>query len=248
MIFRRTVRRLGEVAGKLAWLILPRCQVCAAPLGPRGREAPLCPACAARLPARLGGYCPGCGCLSADPLTPPTLCAACRTEARPWDGFGFYGAYEGLLRQMILSFKFGRDLAHGRVLGQLLVSALARTETFHPDGPDLVAPVPLHPRRLCWRGFNQSLELARAVSARLGRPIAARALRRIRPTVPQSSLPGRERLANIQGAFAGDPAHVRGRSILLIDDVMTTGATIDTAARALRAAGAARIEALVLAR
>ena len=117
-----------------------------------------------------------------------------------------------------------------------------------PDGPGGIVPVPLHPRRLAWRGFNQSLELARLLAADLGRPVLPGALRRIRDTTPQSQLPGARRRANIAGAFLADPAQVAGRSVLLVDDVMTTGATIDTAADALCAAGAARVDVLVVAR
>nr|WP_052360304.1 ComF family protein [Solidesulfovibrio alcoholivorans] len=230
-----------------------RCQACAGLLPP-GTCGPVCPDCAALLRPRLGGYCPRCGELAADPDAPPFLCNACRLSGRPWEGFAFHGPYDGLLRDLILGFKFHGRLGQGRVLAGLARDAyrraVARTGegAMDPAGPGGIVPVPLHPRRLAWRGFNQSLELARLLAADLGRPVLPGALRRIRDTTPQSQLPGARRRANIAGAFVADPALVAGRGVLLVDDVMTTGATIDTAVNALRAAGAARVDVLVIAR
>lgn len=206
------------------------------------------------LAPRLGGYCPWCGLLAMDATTPPAVCPDCRRGGHSWDGFAFHAPYEGLLREMLLAFKFHGRLGQGRVLAGLAVDAWLRAAartgpgSMDPAGPDMLVPVPLHPRRLAWRGFNQSLELARDLSGRLARPLVRNALIRIRDTTPQSLLPGSRRLGNILGAFEADPAIVAGRTILLVDDVMTTGATVETAARALRLAGAVRVDVLVVAR
>ncbi len=246
--------RLVRFFGRGLLSLCDRCQACSGLLPDTDQPHPLCPACAARLAPRLGGHCPRCGELGSQASAAPLVCPDCRRQGRPWDGFAFHGAYEGLLRQLVLAFKFHGRLGQGRLLAGLVAEAYLRAAArtgegaMDPAGPDLLVPVPLHPRRLAWRGFNQSLELSRVLAARLGRPVVPAALARIRHTTPQSSLPGAARQANIAGAFAAAPALVAGRAVLLVDDVMTTGATVDTAARALRRAGAARVDVVVAAR
>lgn len=234
-----------------------RCRVCGGlvPRCPKRRGASpsdwppalLCAACAEALAPRRGGFCPGCGAIGPDPRAEPALCPACAQSPRPFASLAFHAPYQGLLRDMILSFKFGKQPEHAGVLRELLTGALTRAAR-GPATADVIVPIPLHPARLAWRGFNQSLELARGVSRTIGRPIDARALVRVRDTRPQSTLSGRERRENIQGAFLADPARVSGRVALLADDVMTTGATMDAASQALLDAGAARVDVVVLAR
>ncbi len=242
----------GLARGLLA--LCDRCLACRGLLPAGGSDRLLCPDCAARLAPRLGGFCPWCGDPAADPEAPPLVCLACRTSGRPWDGFAFHGRYEGTLRDLVLGFKFHGRLDQGRLLAGLLAEACLRAASrtgpgaMEPPGPEVIVPVPLFPRRLGWRGFNQSLALARGLGRVLGRPVAAEGLARIRDTTPQSLLPGPRRLDNLRGAFAADPAVAAGRRVLLVDDVMTTGATVDTAARALRAAGAVRVDVAVVAR
>ncbi|MDQ7833222.1 MAG: ComF family protein [Desulfovibrionaceae bacterium] len=260
------VRRLLAAA---SWreVFLRRCRVCGDPIPPGAAGAALatagwpprgvCPACVAALAPRQGGFCPRCGAMEADPAADPCLCAACLIEGRPFAVVAFHAAYGGLLRDLIVAYKFGRHPEHGAVLRELLLLAYVRAradrggpdaDTAVPAEPDVVVPVPLHPARLAWRGFNQSLELARPLARTHGWRIDARALARIRDTRPQSTLSGRLRRENIQGAFAADASRVRGRRVLLTDDVMTTGATVETAAKALLSAGARRVDVLVLAR
>ncbi|MHC1713913.1 MAG: ComF family protein [Solidesulfovibrio sp.] len=241
--------------GRVLFALCDRCQICGGLLPDATvRSHPVCPSCAVGLAPRQGGYCPKCGGFALDPATPPMLCLDCRLQGRSWDGFAFHGRYEGLLRDMVLDFKFHGRLHQGRLLAGFLADAYLRATARTGDGamplegPDLIVPVPLHPRRLVWRGFNQSLELARILAKNLHRPVSPQALTRIRDTLPQSQLPGTKRLENIQGAFAANPVLVRGRRTLLVDDVMTTGATIDTAVKALRRAGAARVDVAVVAR
>ncbi|MEF3696604.1 ComF family protein [Desulfolutivibrio sp.] len=261
------VRRLLAAA---SWreLLSRRCRVCGDPVppGPDGRTSAmagwpprgLCPACAESLSPRRGGFCPRCGAMEADPADDPDLCAACLLEPRPFSALAFHAPYGGLLRDMIIAFKFGERPQYGAVLRDLLLLAFERAVArgvreggaapVAPVAPDVVIPVPLYPRRLAWRGFNQSLELARPLARKYGWPVDAGALVRIRDTRPQSTLSGRMRRENIRGAFAAATSRVRGKTALLTDDVMTTGATVEAAARALLAAGASRVDVLVLAR
>ena len=256
---------LADLADRLGRAALPlcdRCQVCRGLLpgsgvwgeGRGGGESPVCPVCAPGLAPRHGGFCPRCGAFAADADAPPGLCLECRQRGRVWDGFAFHGRYEGLLRELVLGFKFSGHLGQGRLLAGFLVEAWLRAAKRSGNGsmdagaPDCLVPVPLYPRRLSWRGFNQSLELARLLGRELSRPVCAQGLVRVRNTIPQSRLPGRQRLTNLVGAFEGQPRLVAGRHVLLIDDVMTTGATVETAVRALRLAGATRVDVAVVAR
>jgi len=180
-------------------------------------------------------------------------CVSCRRKAPPWTGFAFYAKYDGLLKECIKAYKFGGP-RHTDILRELVLAAYERGRAFDgpgaldPDGPEVIAPVPLHPRRLRWRGFNQSLELACALDGKGRGVISPKALARTRDTPPQSRLSGPERWENIKGAFAADGRIVAGRSVLLVDDVMTTGATVEQAVKALLAEGAARVDVLALAR
>ena len=180
------------------------------------------------------------------------------------------GLYEGTLLESIHRLKFGRDLVQVPSLVNILDRALGGLDrgsepTAGAVSPsplhvvienrpayDLLIPVPLHPRRLRERGFNQAHLLSaglmrRGVFAPWTR-LAPRALARIRETPPQTRLPRRQRRANLHGAFRAIPVMVRGRSVLLVDDVMTTGTTLDVCARALMRAGARVVDGIVVAR
>jgi ComF family protein len=227
-------RRLGLRAG--------RCAVCSAILPDGGS---LCPACALDLPLRTGGLCPACGEMSGRKEDPPSLCPECRADPPPWDELFFYGPYAGIMRRLILGYKFHNRFERNRLLAELAVTAFTARRGRVPDA---VVPVPLHERRLLWRGFNQSLEMARGLARRTDRPLLVHGLRRTRNTPPQSRFGLKERQANIKGAFAADPAQVRGRRLLLVDDVYTTGSTLRECALTLKRAGCAGVDVLVLAR
>jgi len=137
--------------------------------------------------------------------------------------------------------KFKRDLAAGVLLGRLLAHRL-------PAGVELIVPIPLSRRRQAARGYNQAVELAIPVHRRLGIAIDPHALRRARDTPPQLGLSASARRLNVRGAFVGDPARLAGRHVALLDDVMTTGATLTAATRAVRAAGARSVSVWVVAR
>jgi ComF family protein len=228
-------RRLGLRAG--------RCAVCGAVMRDGGR--PLCAACAGDLPLRTGGLCPACGEMSGREEDPPGLCPECRSDPPPWNELYFHGPYAGTLRLLILGYKFHNRFERNRLLGTLAVDAFAARPGRVPDA---VVPVPLHDRRLAWRGFNQSLEIARGLARHVDRPLLAHGLTRTRNTPPQTRFGLKERQANIKGAFAADPALVKDRRLLLVDDVYTTGSTLRECARTLRRAGCKGVDVLVLAR
>jgi ComF family protein len=173
-------------------------------------------------------------------------CAACIRTLPPWDDALTAVAYEYPWSQLVVDFKFRQEPGWARNMALLMRSAPWVEPAL--DAADLLVPMPLSHQRLRERGFNQALLLARALSAHKTHP---RLLIRIKDTPAQSSLPRAARLANVQHAFATDPlrqAEVEGRRVVLIDDVMTSGASLGAAARSLRQAGAAHITTLVFAR
>jgi ComF family protein len=153
-----------------------------------------------------------------------------------------FGAYEGVLRKLIHVFKFEGVRTLQRPLGALLAQALPRELSF-----DAVVPMPLHWRRRWQRGFNQSELLSREIARKWNVPVRA-LVRRKKATAPQAGLTSAERRKNVQGAFAVKTSRVNGMRLLLIDDVLTTGATAGACARQLKRAGAAHVTFLALAR
>ena len=177
------------------------------------------------------------------PLDENGVCPLCRLGLRGFDAAYCYGAYEGTLRQLIHLFKYGRVKTLARPLGNYLALAIPREQRF-----DAIVPMPLHWRRRWQRGFNQSALLANEIARRSSVPVLC-AVRRVRATRPQAGLSNTERQTNIARAFRVRRRRlVEGRRVLLIDDVMTTGATAAACARALRDAGAKYVALLTLAR
>jgi ComF family protein len=177
----------------------------------------------------------------------------CRNGVRGFDAAYSYGAYEGVLRELINIYKYGRVETLARPLADLLRAALPRDEKW-----DAVTSVPLHWRRKWQRGFNQSELLARDVARGSGAPLV-RALRRVRATPAQAGLSRTARRRNMTAAFrvrrsvsarsvSARSVSIDGRRILLIDDVLTTGSTAAACARVLKQAGAARVIVLTVAR
>jgi len=148
---------------------------------------------------------------------------------------------------MIHDLKYRRVRAHAPALAELLRSYLSYCRIAIPSGA-LLIPIPLHKKRERTRGFNQSLLIATALGEKLGMEVRGDILRKTKKTTPQMELSREERLKNMDGVFAvSDTSIVRNRTILLLDDVKTTGATLENAARVLRSAGAKRVWALTVA-
>ena len=171
------------------------------------------------------------------------LCQDCLTAPPPFSRARAAAFYDGKVLEAIHRLKYQRRVIYAKFLGQLVANSSAGAMI---AAADLLVPVPLHPRRLRWRGFNQALLLAQTFpQTRIARDILVRR----RPTLPQVKLSPEERQTNVKGAFAvPDPATVQGKSIILLDDVYTTGATVKECARALRRAGAANVEVVTVAR
>lgn len=179
--------------------------------------------------------------LNSFPLDEHGRCALCRAGLTGFDAAYSFGSFEGELRELIHLFKYGKVRTLAGPLGRLLALALPATERF-----DVVVPMPMHWLRRWRRGFNQSDLLASEIAGRASIPVR-RIVRRVRATDPQAGLSNAKRRQNVTGAFRVTGS-VTGRRILLVDDVLTTGATAAACAAALKRAGAARIAVLTVAR
>lgn len=208
-------------------------------------RAPVCAKCLDALePADSSLACSRCGQAfeTRGSVPDPAGCSRCRCFP-PFDQVCSFGIYEGDLRRLIHLLKYERMLPLALPLAAKMLPALPR---FGPI--DLIVPVPLYWTRQWRRGFNQSAVLAKRLAERNHVALRPGALRRIRRTAAQAGLSDVERVENVRGAFAAPANSLKGRRVLLVDDVMTTGATLAAAASALRAAGAAYVGALTLAR
>ena len=204
----------------------------------------LCPACLVRLrPAGAPPRCPHC----AHPR-PGACCPGCGPEARAYDGVVAAFDHAGLGRDLIHAYKLRRQLSLAPVLAGLLVQSI-RTDGAAGGPPDWIVPVPARRGALRWRGFSPPAEVARQLSRRLGVRSCLDGVWRQREEARQAGLSRAQRLRAQTGAFAiGMRADVAGRRIAVVDDVLTTGATLQAVAAVLKAAGAVRVDGWVLAR
>lgn len=235
------------MGGVWSALMPERCPLCGEVLPQWGAES-LCAECLAAVSPINDPVCGLCGLpLSEASLPPNLICGRCSMEAPHFETARAYGEYNGALAQAIRDFKFRGRRSLAPALGRLMVEAdLDRLGDYQADA---VAPVPLHPARLRERGFNQAADLARPVARRRGLRLLHEALVRTRPTPEQTGMTFKQRRANVGGAFRpGDGNAVKGKSILLVDDVLTTGATADECSRVLLKAGASKVAVLTLAR
>lgn len=225
-------------------LLPPACLLCGQRLPPGTGAGDFCPACCRAIPGLPPARCPVCAVGFPTPLPSLHHCESCLRQPPPFAAVHAVGPYAGTLREAVQRFNYRSQLPLERPLGALLAAAVTKAGGRRPD---LVVPVPLHPARLRERGYNQSLQLARQLGRRLGVPADAGLLRRVRDTTAQQGLDAATRKLNLRGAFAaGD--RLTGRHLLLVDDVMTTGATARECAGVLRAAGAASVEVAVVGR
>jgi ComF family protein len=219
-LFNTCVRNVQAWAGE-------DCLLC----GGEGGPELLCAACIAELPA-LPDSCPRC----ALPSPAGAVCGSCLTHPLHFDATLALWRYEFPCDRLVQALKYRGRLA--------LAGFFARSLASRPmPEVDLIVPMPLHPKRLAERGFNQALEIAR----HLGRPIEPRGVLRVKHTPPQTELPYEERAKNVRGAFLCK-LDLTGARVAVLDDVMTTGATLNELARALKRAGATRVENFVIAR
>jgi ComF family protein len=225
-------------------LLPPLCPSCREPLGD---GAGLCAQCWSQLSfieppycARLGipfTYDPGPGLLSMEAIAAPPAYERARAAVR----------YDEIARALVVGFKYGDRLDLARMMG----GWMARAGRELTADADALLPVPLHWRRLWARRFNQSAALAGAISEICGVPVMHETLKRVRATPQQVGLSKAQRADNVQGAFrvpGEQKVNIAGKRVVLIDDVLTSGATADTCSRALLRAGAARVDVLVFAR
>jgi ComF family protein len=266
------MRAGGWIANRLLAAIFPgRCPGCGAPHAGRGRDLPppsvgfhpllesvLCPACRKNCRLLASPLCPHCGLMFTSRVGHDRLCGRCIRRPPAFAAARAAGVYEGALMQVLHLLKYGGKIQLARPLGRLLYDTLGRCQAL--ADADLVVPVPLHRHRFRERGFNQAYLLVREwprlnrSPAAGGRPvtIARKALVRRRATAPQTGLGRRERRANLKNAFAPGPdaalGRVRGRHVLLVDDVFTTGATAEACTRVLLAEGAGAVSVLTVAR
>ena len=239
-------------------LIFPAfCPACEAPLGV-GRRDPLCGTCWTEIPRLDPPLCARCGVpLAAGACgtsrewgglegvqAPSNWCLGCRVDPPAFDRARGAGLYAGPLRQALHALKFHGKRALARPLAALIRE---QCESVLAPDADALVPVPLARARLRERGFNQAELIADRLGALLDLPVRRRWLARVRETDPQTDLAAAERRTNVRGAFVAS-SNVAGRYVVLVDDVLTTGATCRECARALRAAGARQIDVVTVAR
>ncbi|MBI3267594.1 MAG: ComF family protein [Planctomycetes bacterium] len=228
-------------------LVFPRhCYACGASLAAT-HERFLCAPCNSRIRFLGDRYCRRCG-LGQGPYVPSeTGCLNCSTLELSFSRALGVASYEEVLRDLIHQFKFQGRVQLSVFLGELLVERV-RAERF-AEGLDVIVASPLHRRRERERGYNQAALLAERVAQAFLLPLARRGLRKVRETPSQTTLARTARFENLRGAFGVPrPSEVEGRRVLLVDDVLTTGATASEAARTLRAAGATEVRVAVVGR
>ena len=212
-----------------------RCLLC----DTRCTAGSLCTGCTGGLPHNTVA-CTRC----ALPLQAPAdACGACLRKPPPIDHLHAAFVYRPPLDALLPRLKFHADLASAQVLGRLMSASMTTA-----DRPDALVPMPLHRSRLRTRGYDQALELTRPIASALRLPVRLDLLHRVRATAPQSRLDAGQRRRNLRGAFAVTTSRPLPAHVVLVDDVMTTGATLHAAAIALKRAGVARVDAWVCAR
>lgn len=231
----RPVYRLYQLAwAGLDWLYPPRCGGCSQG---RSRWCPTCQQAAHTLPETI---CQKCGC----PLPAPGTCPGCAAAPPALEALRSWAFFSGPVRNALHRLKYSRDIALGEVLSRHMIDFLFRLGW----QIDLVCPVPVGVARRAERGYNQATFLALPLALACNKPYRPGALRRLRDTRSQVGLNIVERKANVAGAFEASRRFVSSKRVLLVDDVTTTGATLQECAQALLNSGASQVYGLTLAR
>ena len=240
---------MGKILSALLAVLYPlRCPSCAAIVE---EEESFCPRCLPYIQPITSPLCSCCGIPFVTDEGPDHLCGSCLgdpppfRQARAWAHYHYGTANPQPVSEAIHKFKYNRDLSVGKTLALLAATSFPLADEQY----DVIIPVPLHLARLRWRGFNQALLLSRAIGTAHDVTVDPFLLERVRPTVPQTQLTGKERRTNVKGAFtvpATDRLH--DKQVLLVDDVYTSGATITECAWVLTRAGAQVVDVFTLAR
>ena len=226
----------NTLSGCMRPIVSPACVLCSKPAGDSG----LCIACLGALPRADGVRCPVCA--SPMPTSTATYCGRCIQRRPHYDYAVAALEYASPVDHLIAVLKYSRDLSAARALGFVLARLLEQ-EPY----PDVVLPMPIAPIRLRERGFNQAEEIARYACAEFGISVSRGIAQRTSAGSPQASLPWRERAKNVRGVFTSDN-EVAGKTVAVIDDVLTTGATLNELAAVLKRAGATSVTGWIVAR
>lgn len=234
-----------ELFGALADFIFPRrCLLCGTlDLPLQGRD--FCRRCFGEMVVKDGPQCLKCGMIYDSTAGGDHVCSRCRDNAPLYDMARSMGVYDGMVRTAVHRLKYHNKTMLAGPLGDVLSQYGARQLPVEQYG--LILPVPLHSRRLRRRGFNQSLLLAKRVGRQWGVKVCAEGLVRHRWTDPQTMLSGQQRHHNVKGAFSIRRIDVKGKKVLLVDDVLTSGSTVNECAGVLKKHGAVQVDVLTLA-
>ena len=233
------------LAALLDCIFPPCCHVCGAYI-PEADPLHICPLCSGRLTFPRAPLCTVCG-IPFEGAGDDHPCSACVTAPPPFDAARAAIIHDGPGRTLIHDFKYNARTHLRRPLALLVTERLH--EFIMNNRPELIVPVPLHVRRLRSRGFNQAVLIGELLARQWGIPLMRRAMKRVRWTEPQISLAATQRRANVRDAFSvPDRTLVAGKNILLLDDVFTTGSTVEECARMLKKAGAGQVLVITVSR
>ncbi|WP_049764465.1 ComF family protein [Methylotenera mobilis] len=221
-------------------------QTCMLCTSRHGGDLGLCAPCMADLPWHQTAQCPQCALAINDNLYGGGLCGGCLSEPPSFDATRATFTYNYPLDGLLQHYKYNASLNLARTFATLWLDAQrAQVTSMYPI--DLIIPMPMHEKRLTERGFNQALEIAKHFSRAFTIPLDYSSCQRIKYTPPQASLKLKERISNMRGAFHCQPS-LHNLNIAVVDDVMTTGTSLNELAKTLKQAGAARVECWVMAR
>lgn len=233
MIFHKIINKCLKYNHKA---FSSRCLLCFSCV--KNSHLSICSQCISDLPWQTRSCCPQCGVISVQ----GEICGHCLKSPPAFDHTQSVCNYEYPLNAILQQYKYGNKLIVAELFGKLLADALPRT-----DLPDVIIPMPLHPHRLKERGFNQAVEMARVTARELKLKLDVSICRRTLLSPPQASLPLKQRVKNMRNAFACD-GQLNGLRVALVDDVMTTGASLNALAAAIKKAGASTVDCWVIAR